>query len=481
MSSAADVNFIRESIITFLADSLDKIAAFIAFVYFANYFSTTAFGAAYTVIGMSMVAGSVPKAIGVAVSKRVSEDTTSHDRYFLLGVVSILGVAGVAAVIVAVATRLFAAPFEGLALAGIVHLTARPLLYHVERVFDGVGETGAAASLDFVDGVLTALLRFVLILGVGLGAEGLLYSGALSAVAVGAVAYGRRFGLPTEPPSLDAVHDIQGFARWALVSRIGNEVFQNAPVVLAGVLLSPTLASWIKSAQTLMMPSFLPVRSVTKSVFVQVSGDTTRGSINLDPIQNGIDVASLLALPLLGGAFVLGDALMMTVFGAGYGGAGVVLVAIAAGTVFHTQNRILTSTLNGSDNPQLAALTHGIHAVVYPIAFAVALVSESRTLFLGLIVLGFATHALLAYGLVTRSLLDSGTDALSLRFAAEQAVATGIMTIVVAAIWPAVTVGSWVHLVAPIGLGGMVYVIALVGMSSRSRTILRSILARFPA
>jgi O-antigen/teichoic acid export membrane protein len=479
MSSAANVDFIRESIITLLSDSLDKIAAFVAFVYFANYFSTEAFGAAYTVIGMSMMAGSVPKAIGVAVSKRVSEDTTAHDRYFVIGLGSILGFAVLAAAVVAVATRLFDSPLEGLALAGLAHLSARPVLYHVERVFDGVGQTGAAASLDFVDGVLTSVLRFGLILGLGMGAEGLLYSGALSAVGVGAVAYGTRFGFPTTPPTRAAVHDIKGFASWTVLTRIGGEVFHNAPVVLAGTLVSPTLASWLKSAQTLVMPSLMPVRSVVKSVFVQVSGDMERGGVGLDPIQNGIDVASILALPLLGGALVMGDALMVTIFGGGYGGSGYVLAAVGAAIAWQSQGRILTSVLSGADNPDATAATNAVHAVVYVALYAGALLTTGTTAFLVLLVVAYATWAGTSYWFLDRRVLD--TSRLSWRFVGEQAVSGGVMALVVAGLWTQVTVRSWVDLVAPIGVGGVVYGIVLFAISSRSRTILRSILRRIPA
>lgn len=478
MKSPANVDFIRESLITLLSDSLDKITAFVAFVYFANYFTTDAFGAAYTVIGMSMMAGSAPKAIGVTISKRVSEDTRTHDRYFLLGVSSIVAYSGVIAVAVMVATALFDSQFEHLTLAGLIHLTTRPFLYHVERVFDGVGQTGAAASLDFVDGVLTAVLRFVLILGIGLGAEGLLYSGALSAVAVGGSAYLFRFGVPMALPTRRAVHDIKGYASWALITRVSGETFHNAATVLAGILISPTLASWIKSAQTLIMPAQLPVRSVIKSIFVQVSGDIERGGLEISPVQNGVDVAAIIAIPLLAGALVLGDAMMVTLYGSGYGGTGYVLAAIAAVGAFEAQARILMSVLNGSDNPDAAAVTNAIHVIIYVPLFAVSLVVGGPSVFLGVLVVAYASWAATSYWFVDRRVID--TDRLSWRFVGKQAVAAGVMAIAVAGIWSHVTVHSWVDLVAPIGIGGVVYGIVLLAASARGRTIARSVLGRLP-
>lgn len=476
MKSPAKVDFIRESIITFLSDSLDKIAAFTAFVYFANYFTTGAFGAAYTVIGMSMMAGSAPKSVGTAIAKRVSEDTRLHDRYFLLGISSILAYTALVSLVVAVASRLFASPLEHLAFAGLVHLATRPILYHVERVFDGIGDTGFAATLDFFDGVLTAVLRFVLILGVGLGEEGLLYSAAISSVVIGGLAYYLKFGIPTTLPSRSAVRDIRGYTSWSLVARVGSESFQNAATVLAGLLVSPTLASWIKSAQTLTMPARIPVRSVIQSIFVQVSGDLERDELSVTPLQNGIDVAAIIAIPLVAGAFVLGDEVMVTLYGTGYGNTGHILTAIAAAAVFDSYARIFISTLNGFDRPDASAFINSTHALVYSILFALALGIGGTEVFLGMFIVAYLTWAGSGYWFVNRLVLDTGE--LSWKFVLEQGVVAVTMAIVVTALTSLTEMTSWFDLVGPVAVGAIVYGFVLLVISSRCRSILRVIIRR---
>jgi O-antigen/teichoic acid export membrane protein len=246
--------------------------------------------------------------------------------------------------------------------------------------------------------------------------------------------------------------------------------------VLAGTLVSPTLASWLKSAQTLVMPSLMPVRSVVKSVFVQVSGDMERGTLDVVPVQNGIDVASIVALPLFAGSLVLGDALMVTVFGAGYGGSGFVLAAVAAAMVWQSQGRILTTVLNGSDNPDAAAMTNVSHALVYPALFAVAFLVADTAAFLSLLVVAYATWTGTAYRLLGRRALDTGR--LSWRFVAEQTASAGVMAVLVAGLWTQVTVHSWIDLVAPIGAGGLCYGLLLLTISTRARSILNNILKR---
>lgn len=476
MATPANVDFIRESLITFLSDSLDKIAAFVAFVYFANYFTTESFGAAYTVIGISMVAGSAPKAIGAAISKRVSEDTQTHDEYFIMGLYSISGYVILVGGAVVVLTHLWDSQFEYLALAGLAHLATRPFLYHVERVYDGVGLTGAAATLDFIDGVLTSVLRFVLILGIGLGESGLLYSGAISAVAVGGLAYGYQFGLPTTTPGRAEFHNIKGYAGWSLVSRVSGEAFHNAPTVLAGILISPTLASWVKSAQTLVMPATLSVRSVINSIFVQVSGDVERGGVEVAPIQNGIDIASVLALPILAGALILGDSLMVTVYGDGYSGAGIVLAAVAAAMVFDSQTRIQLSVLNGSDNPDAVAKTNLLHAALAGVALYGAVTLSGMTAFLAAIVIVYASWLAVTYQLVGRHVLD--TDRLSWSFVAEQVLAAVVMATVVIGVHAELPVRSWVDIIPPVAVGAAVYGLVLLVISSRCRRMVRTVTRR---
>ena len=474
MSSAANVDIIRESLITFLSDSLDKIAAFVAFVYFANYFPTDEFGVAYTVIGMSMMAASVPKAIGIAVSKRVSEDLSSRDRFFVIGAVATIAFGTLAGLGVFIAVTLFKTRFELLALPAVIHLTTRPLFYVVERVFDGVGKTGFAASLDFVDGVLTAVLRFVLILGFGLGVEGLLYSSAISAAAVGGTAYLWRCGLPTDRPTVDDVRSVREFSSRTIVSRISLEAFHNFPTVIAGTFISPTFASWVRSALTLAQPGKIPTRSVIQSIFVQVSGDTERGERDVTPIQNGIDVTSILAVPILAGAAVLGDSLMVTMYGEGYGGSGFVLVGIAAVTILDSQSRIMLSTLNGSDNPEAVARANAYNAILWGILLLAVAITSPPVVFVAALVVAYATWMATNYWYLTDRVIPASE--LEWRFVGEQLIAATVMGGGVWLLRSLLELGHRVSLALSILSGAALYGVVLIGISQRGKRIVRSIL-----
>lgn len=474
MSSAANVDIVRESIISFLSDSLDKLAAFIAFVYFANYFSTTDFGVAYTVIGMSMMAMSVPKAVGVAVSKRVSEDINARDRLFVLGTGATLVFGFIAAVAALGAATLFDSRFEVLALAAVVHVSSRPFLFIVERIFDGVGSPGFAASLDFVDGVLTAVLRFVLILGLGFGASGLLYSGAISAVVVGGGAYLWRCGVPVARPTTEDVRSVREFGVWSVISRISGSAFQNFPTVIAGTFISPTFASWVRSALTLVQPSTIPTRSVIKSIFVQVSGDTERGERDVTPLQNGVDVTSVLAIPILAGAAVLGEPLMVTMYGEGYAGSGFVLVGVAAFTVFDTQCRVLLSTLNGSDNPDTVARANSYNAIAWGLLLLAIATMLPVEAFVVALVLAYASWMATNYWYL-RDRVPVSSE-VEWRFVAEQLAAAGIMAAGAWAVRRIIDYGPRVELGISILTGAVLYGTILIGISQRGRRIVRSVL-----
>jgi O-antigen/teichoic acid export membrane protein len=477
VKTPARVDIVRESVLTFLYDSGDKVAAFAAFVFFANYFTTADFGAAYTVIGASMMAGGVPKSVGVAVQKRVSEDTRSYERYFVASILVLAVFAVVAAVAGVVVGRLFLDRYRVLTAAGVVHAVTRPFLYIVERTYDGVGSPGAAAGLDFVDGVLTAALRFVLILGLGMGEEGLLYSGAVSAVAVGGVAYLRRFGVPRARPGGETLADLFSFSRWAVVARISNNVYVNAPVVLAGLLLSPGFVSFLKAAQTLVSPGRLPGRSVTKSIFVQVSGNVERDDDVLSPVQKGVDVASVVALPLAVGGAIVGDAVMVTLYGESYAGSAPVLVAVAVGLVFETQGQVFVSALSGSDNVDRVARANLAAAVGFVPLYAGTMVFAGPTAFLVAFALSYFLRTVALRRYADETVLDTGR--VDLRFVGEQALAAAAMGLVVWPVARGVAVRSWVDLVAPLGVGGVAYFGVLFLLSARFRSIATTVAERF--
>lgn len=473
MKTPAEIDFIHESLITVLSGSLDKIVAFIAFVYFANYFSTSAFGAAYTVIGVSVVASSPPRAVGNAISKRISEDTRKYDCYFILSLISMIVYITLVALLVGIAMEIWDSQFEYLAFAGLSHLASRSFLANVERVFDGIGRPGAAASLEFFDGVLIAILRFGLILGLGFGEEGLLYSGAISALLVGGGAYAFKFGIPTDIPGWAEVENLKSFAGWFFVSGISSQAFNNAPTVLAGIFLSPTVASWIRSAETLVLPAKLSVRSVTRAIFIQVSGDNERGNINVTPIQNGIDVASILALPILAGAIVLGDQLMLTIYGEGYAGTGIFLIAVATLTVFTGETSIFMNVLNGTGYPDIAGKISVFYALLAAGLFSGALIQYGTRAFLIVIVVVYISRLYVTYRYVDEYVIDVTT--FSWRFVVEQGIAAIVMAVAVAGILVILPINSWLTLILPIFTGAVVYGIVLFAISARCRRIIQTI------
>lgn len=476
VSQAADLDIVRESIVTFLSDSGDKLVAFAAFVFFANYFTTDAFGTAYTVIGISAFLMALPKSVGSAVTKRVSEDTANHHRFFILGLTALVGYTTLVAVVVATGTALFDVRFESFALAGVVHVASRPLLFLVQRVYDGVGQTGAAASVEFADGVVTAALRILLIVGFGMGTTGLLWAAAASAVLVGGSAYLRQFGVPTDMPTRSDARSLSAFAGPSIVARTSSAAYSNAPTVLAGTLISPTFASYVRSALTLTQPARLPVQSVIKSVFVKVSGDRERDERITPAIQQGIDVAGLFAIPLVGGAAVLGDAVMTTVFGSGYGGSGGVLFAVTLGIAMEVFAVILITALNGTDSPSRVAQANVVQAVVFVPAYIFAALFGGVGIFLVVFVLGAGTRLSILAIEAHRHALD--VTELSPRFPAEQVLATLVMAATVAVANGRVPVASAFDLALLIGLGGATYGVALSLISSRCREIIGTVLSR---
>lgn len=479
MKKPAEVDLVREALITFLWDSLDKLVAFVAFVYFANYFTTSAFGAAYTVIGISLLMGSVPNAVAIAIQKRVSEDTTDHERFFVFGAALVSGYALLLGGIAIALGSVIDVQFEHLTLAAVVHLVGRPFLFHVERIFDGVGSPGFAAGLEFVDGLLTAVLRFVFILGFGMGSEGILYSAAASGLGVGLVGYLWNFSVPTRLPSMTAFHDVKRFSSWTLISRIGNEVFVNAPVVLTGTLISPTFASYVKSAKNLIEPARIPVKSVITSIFVEISAAVEQDGDFIQPIQNGVDVASVFAIPLAVGALILGNDVMVTIYGAGYAGSGYVLVAVSTAFVFGAFSKVMTSSLNGSNHPNFVAITSASSAIVALPTFTLAILLFGAEAFLIALILCYAFRLVLLSRYVTQKLVS--VLAVSWRFVGDQVVAAFCMGMFVIGVRTQMDISSWLGLFLVVALGSAFYGLVLLVISAQGRRIVATIFGKLPS
>lgn len=467
MKDTTSIDFLKEGTVVLVANALDKIVAFGAFIYFAHYFLPSSFGAAYAVIGVSVLLGSVPNALANSIRKRVSEISESHGAYFVIGVSAICTTTVLASIALTILLEQFMLRYEWLAVPGIVHFASRSYLYLVQQIQEGTGYIGKASVVEFADGLVTVVTKFALILGLGMGSEGLIYGSAIGALVTGTATYLRTYDEVLSIPNLEQLRSLLEFFRWNVIARIAYVGYSRSETALVGFFIGPVSASYIKSAKTLSEPSQLPMRSLESSVFVEVSSRSARGQAFTDTIRKGVRYAGLFSLPMLFGVLLLNERLMVAVFGSEYAGSGVVLVAVSIAAVFQSYSSVLKAALNGADNPRLVAILNAGQGVLFVPVYVAVLLVDDFLLFVAVFAFSYVFELIVTV-LVTRyRVLKSGF--VDWWFILDQLLASMGMAAVLYVAVGTLRPTSITAVTSVVLLGAVAYLAILTAISSRFR------------
>lgn len=153
-------------------------------------------------------------------------------------------------------------------------------------------------------------------------------------------------------PSVESLKSIGVYAKSASIEGVVGTLLSRMDILFLGWLATDAVVGNYQVALNLSMPAMVLGSVIGTGVLNEVSYDDSVGDDSSQTIQHAMNYASLLAIPMLAGAIVFGDIVVVTIYSSEFQIAGTFIAGLCAYRVFHAQNSVLTSTINGIDRPE---------------------------------------------------------------------------------------------------------------------------------
>lgn len=464
-SSASSVSFGGETLKATLAKFTMALSGFVGTVVFARVLGPTSFGGFYLLLSVIQMTDRPFKGIERAVKKRFAQDDTDDGE--ILGI--LIGFAALWTSIVLLGSWLFRSqlsaytgidgvlfPFTILVL-GLLGTTPLTLI-------QAKGKVGAAEWADAVRSYLTLPLQLAFVL-LGFGTAGMAYGLAGATLLVAPVGL---YYVTARPiiPSKSTVSYLWSFAKYSIPSAFVGKAYDRFDLLLLGYLLVPAAAANYEVAAMLTLPATFVASAASGLLMPRISQLKSRGERVAEDISRTLAFSSILSIPIFFGAVAISNALVVTVYGGDYAGAGMLLIAIAVYRVLGTQTEPMLQSLDGLDLPQLNfKLSSVALAVNIPLGILLVTRIGAVGVVIATIVAELIRYAGAGYALVTNveevRLISTPMK--------HQLLAGLVMFLIVTAVNSFVDISSWVELLLVVSIGAASYSLLLMTISEELR------------
>jgi O-antigen/teichoic acid export membrane protein len=464
-SSASTVSFGGETLKATIAKFTMALSGFAGTIVFARVLGPTSFGGFYLLLSVVQMTDRPFKGLERAVKKRFAQDDTENGE--ILGI--LIGFATIWTSIVLLGGWLFRSwlsEYTGLdtAIVPFAVLVVGLLGTTPLTLIQAKGKVGASEWADAVRSYLTLPLQLAFVL-LGFGAAGMAYGLAGATVLVAPVGL---YYVTTRPviPSKQTVLYMWSFAKYSIPSGFVGKAYDRFDLLLLGYLLAPAAAANYEVAAMLTLPATFVASAASGLLMPRISQLASRGEGVAEDISRTLAFSSVLSIPIFFGALAIPNALVVTIYGGEYTGAGVLLITLAVYRVVGTQTEPMLQSLDGLDMPQMTFKLSTI-ALAVNIPLGILLVTEigAAGVVVATIVAEFIRYVGAGYVLLNNvdgaSLISTpGTD---------QVVAGLIMFSVVSAASSVIDIASWVELLLVVSVGAITYSLILVTISDELR------------
>ncbi|MBB6644719.1 lipopolysaccharide biosynthesis protein [Halobellus ruber] len=442
-------------------------------IVFARALGPTAFGGYYLLYTVVQVADRPFRGWTSAVEKRYSE--VDAPRREILGSVIVFNLTGLLVttpLVFLLRSRLAAfTGVEGAALLFLLLLGAEAFFHPLDQLVAAKGRIAVANYVDGLRSVLTLGLQ-LLFVAIGLEVAGMIYGlvgATLASIAINLYIVGRTPSVP----GIESLRSITKFARYSIPASIVGQTYSRLDSLLLGLVLTPAVAGEYEVALKLTVPAVFVSNSIQQSMFPKMSNLHSQGKEISADIANSKAFASILAVPLLFGAFALSERIVVTAYGPDYRGAAVLLIGLALYRIVNTQAQIHVRTLEATDSPETVFKTSAVAlAVNVPLGYALVLSYGAVGVVAATVVAEMLRYVLLV--LATRQVVQDGLVPMEFL---RQIAAGAVMFAAILFAKPLVKEWSWLVLLLAIGFGAVVYAVVLIMISRRLRVTARGILA----
>jgi len=407
----------------------------------------------------------------VAAKQRIAEGSQSPRAAlggFLLATTAWLVVLGGGVLVAADPIRSFTGLAIGPPFVLLVTVTTS-VLAGLRSLMAGRGQVGAAAWYQTAAALTTTPLQVGLVV-LSYGAFGML-GGLVAGTAVLMPFAARRVAAR---PSLPTWHELDSqwqYARKAVLQLTFGRIYDRVDLLLLGLLLTPTAAGHYEVAWKLVLPTSVVTGVAAGGLMTQVAN---RGDGDQDPtndIEGVLSVASVLAVPAVFGAAVLGRPLLVVLFGTQYAPAAPLLVGLAAYQVVSTQSTPLVQTLNGLDRVELTIPITALGLAVN-VVLGVALIDKFGAS--GVVIATVVAQVLVHLLLIVAVRSEVGPVLPITRPFLAQLLAGAAMALLLGSL--PLDFDGPLSVALGIGIGGGSYCTALFGLSARTRrTMLQTV------
>jgi len=344
----------KTALVVFGSSQLSTIVGFIATFYIARYFGPATLGM-YAVVTAMLFWIHVPaSAVDSALTKRLSEGidqgaflsagffiTTALAILIALGMVVFEGAvnayvgATVARTVAVFVFSWFAAKSVVAALHGQDKVAAGSLVWTSSRVV----RTGSQIALTFL---------------LSLGLTGLIWGHTIS-FAVVILAGIAIFDIRPQFPSVEKFRSLLKYARYSWLSDISSQAFNWMDTILLGLFVSSSLIGIYEVAWTVASTLAIISTAVKDAVFPTMSRLDAKD--RRDEVRNllneGLVFAGFFAIPGLLGSLVVGTR-VLEIFGPDFSQGGIILLILITARLSNSFSSQFQNTLQAVDRPDLA-------------------------------------------------------------------------------------------------------------------------------
>jgi O-antigen/teichoic acid export membrane protein len=353
--------FDRGSLALFGSRILSELIGFVSLIYFARVLGASGLGIFFTFGTLVSILGVFTK-LGVpgATVKRISQSDTPEERGAFLAAAMLLLVPPFVLVtaLVAFATPVLVDYTDLLAAVPllVLVLATRSGSRLAVTALRGERRIAASAGIELLSQVVRVAGSVALLLA-GFGVVGMIYGTALGAVAQAAVGF---LVLDTRVarPSREHFERLWGFSKYttgievsALAYNWGDTLVLAAVATKAAVGIYET--AWKLSVVPLLAAQVVGVALAPSVTRWHEDGDTERIEA---AFGEALTFALSLVVPALVGAYLLGDQILLALYGFGSGGA--VFLWLLVGQVAQAVKNVTQNTLFGIDRPETVFWTN---------------------------------------------------------------------------------------------------------------------------
>ncbi|WP_114576077.1 polysaccharide biosynthesis C-terminal domain-containing protein [Saliphagus sp. LR7] len=453
------LNVARAGGLLFGVEVVGAVVAFASTVYFASALGATLLGVFFLFEALlSTVATVADFGLRGAVEKRISEGREAAELLAAALLLKLAFLGALAAVVLAAREPI--AAYVGADVAPLLVVAA--VLYEFSvltvHVLRGELRTEETAALYLLR-LLTYVTVAVALVRLGYGAEALIY-GLIVSYAVMCLVGVSRISVGLARPSIDHFRSLIAFAKFNGIWALGGYVYNTMDLLVVGFFLSQAHVAGYELAWRVTVMVGLVGGVVSETLFAQLSAWRSAGEEERirRALRDGLTASLFLVIPAFFGALVLAPEILGFVFGPEFAIAAGALAVLMGEKVVAGVNNVFDAAIRAFDRPDVGAYAT-VGSLLLNVALNVALVPR-----FGLVGAAAATTIAMVANTVVLwwalgRLTTLSVPVPELGACLGAAVAMAVVLVGLETLLPVTTT---VALFAHIGVGGAVYLLAVL-------------------